>query len=61
MRGFDFNKCIRCACFPDVSVETYPYTIDQYGVKHRNIKYICQYDLHEIKVNNNKCPRERGE
>lgn len=54
---FDFNKCRKCIYFPDISVETHPYYVDKYGVKHRDIKYICQYDLHEIKVSQNECPK----
>ena len=52
-----FDKCKKCTYFPDVSVSTHDYYLDENGVKHRDIKYICKYDLHEINSRNNKCPR----
>ena len=54
----DFDKCRKCIYFPDVSVDTHPYRIDKNGVKRRDIKYICQYDLHEIYTSNVMCPKE---
>ena len=53
----DFLKCRECEFFPNISVDKYSYTIDNCGVKHRDIQYICQYDLHEIQSNNVKCTR----
>lgn len=53
----DFDKCKKCCYFPDISVSSYDYYVDQYGVKHRDIKYICRYDLHEINSRTNKCAR----
>lgn len=54
----DFERCKRCMYFPDISVSVQDYYIDNYGVKRRDIKYICKYDLHEIKSRDkNKCPR----
>lgn len=53
----DFDKCKKCAYFPDISVSAHDYYVDQYGVKHRDIKYICKYDLHEICTRTNKCMR----
>ena len=53
----DFEKCTRCIYFPDISVSLCDYYVDKYGVKHRDIKYICKYDLHEINTRMNKCPR----
>ena len=57
----DFEKCKTCVYFPDISVSKYDYYVDDCGVKHRNIQYICQYDLHEIKGNNIKCTRHCNE
>ena len=53
----DFQKCKTCVYFPDVSVSSHDYYVVDYGVKHRDIQYICQYDLHEINTRTNKCPR----
>ena len=53
----DFDRCRKCIYFPDISVASHEYSIDECGVKHRDIAYICQYDLHEIKTKNNKCSR----
>lgn len=57
----DFNKCKTCSYFPDISISMCDYFVDQYGVKHRNMKYICKYDLHEIKTRTNQCPRCNNE
>lgn len=54
----DFEKCKTCAYFPDISVSKYDYYVDNDGVKHRDIKYICQYDLHEINTRTNECMRD---
>ena len=53
----NFKQCATCCYFPDVSVNACDYYVDEYGVKHRDIKYICKYDLHEIKTRSNKCTR----
>jgi hypothetical protein len=53
----DFDKCKSCIYFPDISASAHDYCVDKYGVKHRDIKYICKYDLHEINTRNNKCLR----
>ena len=53
----DFERCRRCIYFPDISVDSHPYYTDEYGVKHRDMKYICQYDFHEIHVNATGCRR----
>lgn len=53
----DFEKCRKCMYFPDVSVDTHPYYLDKDGVKHRDIKYICQYDMHEITTTSTQCTR----
>jgi hypothetical protein len=55
--NLNFEKCKSCVYFPDISVSVYDYYVDNYGVKHRDIKYICKYDLHEINPKINKCPR----
>ena len=55
--GSDFDKCRECVYFPNISTDKYSYDVDNDGIKHRNIQYICQYDLHEIKSNNIKCAR----
>lgn len=57
----DFQRCIKCIYFPDISLSARDYYVDEYGVKHRDIKYICKYDLHEIKGNNIKCTRHCNE
>lgn len=57
----NFDKCKTCVYFPDVSVSLYDYYVDEYGVKHRNIQYVCKYDLHEIDPKTNKCPRSNNE
>lgn len=57
----DFEKCKTCVFFPDISVSSYDYYVDNCGVKHRDIKYICKYDLHEIHARTNKCPRNQYE
>lgn len=59
--NLNFEECRKCIYFPDISVESHPYYIDEYGVKHRNIKYICQYDNHEINTRTNRCPRNNCE
>ena len=56
-----FDQCRKCTYFPDVSVSAHDYYVDAYGVKHRNMKYICRYDLHEMDLKNIKCPRCRHE
>ena len=53
----DFEQCKTCVYFPDISASTCDYYVDNYGVKHRDIQYICKYDLHEINTRNNKCTR----
>jgi hypothetical protein len=53
----DFDKCRRCVFFPDISALSHEYYYDNNGVKHRDIKYICQYDMHEIRANNVNCAR----
>ena len=53
----DFLKCRECIYFPNVSADKHSYHLDAHGVKHRDIQYICQYDLHEIKSNNIGCMR----
>jgi hypothetical protein len=57
----DFDKCTKCIYFPDISVDKYPYYIDEHGIKRRDIKYICQYDYHEINTRTNICPRYKDE
>ena len=57
----DFSKCKKCVYFPDISISSHDYYVDQYGVKHRDIKYICKYDLHEIFARTNKCTRGSNE
>lgn len=52
-----FDKCRRCIYFPRDSIVNTPYVVDEYGVKHRDMKYLCLYDLHEITPKNNVCPR----
>ena len=52
-----FDQCRKCIYFPDISVSTHDYYVDAYGVKHRDMKYICRYDLHEINLKNIQCPR----
>ena len=59
--SFDFEKCRRCTYFPDISTSVSDYYVDGKGVKHRDIKYICKYDLHEINSRTNKCPRVTDE
>ena len=55
--NFDFIKCRECEFFPNISTDKYPYYLDKNGVKHRDIQYVCQYDLHEIKSGDVKCAR----
>ena len=57
----DFEQCRTCTYFPDISISSCDYYVDNYGVKHRDIKYICKYDLHEITSRTNKCPRGNHE
>lgn len=52
-----FNKCRRCVYFPRDIVISAPYVLDEHGVKHRDIQYLCLYDLHEITSGINVCPR----
>lgn len=52
-----FNKCQRCPYFPHNMILTSPYETDQYGVKHRDIHYVCLYDLHEILPKKNQCSK----
>ena len=60
-RNSAFDKCRTCVYFPDISISAYDYYVDNNGVKHRDIKYICKYDLHEINSRTNKCPRCENE
>lgn len=53
----DFEKCKACVYFPDITTSACDYYVDENGVKHRDIKYICKYDLHEINTRTNKCMR----
>lgn len=53
----DLSECISCAylqCYNDNG--SIPYTIDENGIKHRDIAYCCLYDMHLIK-NQNHCTR----
>lgn len=52
-----FLKCRQCIYFPNISVSAQDYIVDKYGVKHRDIHYVCQYDLHEINIKDQQCPR----
>lgn len=52
-----FENCIKCCFFPSFTIQNAPYYLDKYGIKHRDIKYICSYDLHEILPKTNICPR----
>ena len=61
MNTCDFKQCTMCTYFPDVSVNTTPYYVDEYGVKRRDMVYICKYDLHEINSRNVECPRKKND
>ena len=56
-----FDKCRQCIYFPDISLSACDYYVDNDGVKHRDMKYICKYDLHEINTRTNKCTRAYNE
>ena len=51
------QKCSSCPYFSINSIINTDYYVDKNGVKHRDIKYICYYDTHEIKASINVCPR----
>ena len=61
MMNMSFDKCRSCMYFPDTSMSSNDYYVDDNGVKHREMKYICRYDLHEIKSRKNICPRGSDE
>lgn len=52
------QKCRQCSYFSLNAILNEPYYLDKNGVKHRDIKYICDYDLHEINPKIHICPRE---
>ena len=51
------QKCSSCPYFSINSIINTDYYVDKNGVKHRDIKYVCYYDTHEIKTSINVCPR----
>lgn len=51
------QKCSSCPYFSINSIINTDYYVDEDGVKHRDIKYVCYYDTHEIKTSVNVCPR----
>lgn len=52
-----FQKCCCCPYLSKYNILNADYHLDENGIKHRNIKYMCYYDMHEIKPRENVCPR----
>lgn len=53
----NFQKCCSCPYLSKYNILNTDYYFDKNGIKHRNIKYMCYYDMHEIKPKENVCPR----